>query len=313
MDNNEYRDELLDDFLEHHGVKFQRWGHRRYQNYDGSLTPLGRIHRGLKSAKRDMSRGVKSIEKDVKKAASKVKKAVGERSKNVRGYTEHDPEKIKELVDKAIQNGDADTLYKYRNTLSTNELREAANRLNEMKRIKDFAPQHLTGAQKALKVVEGMTKANNAIGNYRKSVNNLLGRDQKKKNKNKNGDSSEKKKNKDQSESSSSSSSKTTTTSTSSSSSYTPLSSLSNYKSPSVNKEAISKKVNSLLDYMSSDMDRYSSKYGSSGSRDNTKELVSAVNRALTSSYNMYGGNYKKKKSSGRSISDRLNTLYGWD
>ena len=30
----------------HSGVKGQRWGRRRYQNPDGSLTPLGRIHYG---------------------------------------------------------------------------------------------------------------------------------------------------------------------------------------------------------------------------------------------------------------------------
>ena len=35
-----YTDEL--DELYHHGVKGQRWGFRRYQNKDGSLTPAGR-------------------------------------------------------------------------------------------------------------------------------------------------------------------------------------------------------------------------------------------------------------------------------
>jgi hypothetical protein len=30
--------------LYHHGVKGMRWGHRRYQNEDGSLTPAGREH-----------------------------------------------------------------------------------------------------------------------------------------------------------------------------------------------------------------------------------------------------------------------------
>lgn len=35
------------DFLAHHGVIGQKWGHRRYQNPDGSLTPEGRRHWGL--------------------------------------------------------------------------------------------------------------------------------------------------------------------------------------------------------------------------------------------------------------------------
>jgi len=35
------------DTLAHHGTKGQRWGVRQYQNLDGSLTPLGRIHYGV--------------------------------------------------------------------------------------------------------------------------------------------------------------------------------------------------------------------------------------------------------------------------
>lgn len=34
-----------DDYLAHHGVKGQKWGIRRYQNEDGSLTPEGQKQR----------------------------------------------------------------------------------------------------------------------------------------------------------------------------------------------------------------------------------------------------------------------------
>lgn len=36
-----------DIYLEHSGIKGMRWGIRRYQNEDGSLTTLGRIHYGI--------------------------------------------------------------------------------------------------------------------------------------------------------------------------------------------------------------------------------------------------------------------------
>lgn len=35
-------DDWEGDFLEHHGIKGQKWGIRRYQNPDGTLTELGR-------------------------------------------------------------------------------------------------------------------------------------------------------------------------------------------------------------------------------------------------------------------------------
>lgn len=38
-----------EEYIEHHGVKGQRWGVRRYQNYDGSLTDQGKRHKLLKS------------------------------------------------------------------------------------------------------------------------------------------------------------------------------------------------------------------------------------------------------------------------
>lgn len=37
-------------YIIHHGTKGQKWGVRRYQNEDGSLTPEGRKHYGVNSA-----------------------------------------------------------------------------------------------------------------------------------------------------------------------------------------------------------------------------------------------------------------------
>lgn len=42
-----YQVHMNQDFLMHHGVQGQKHGKRRYQNYDGSLTPEGREHYGI--------------------------------------------------------------------------------------------------------------------------------------------------------------------------------------------------------------------------------------------------------------------------
>lgn len=42
-------------YLKHHGTKGQHWGHRRYQNHDGSLTALGREHYGIGKKREDGS------------------------------------------------------------------------------------------------------------------------------------------------------------------------------------------------------------------------------------------------------------------
>lgn len=58
--------------LYHHGIKGQRWGNRRYQNDDGSLTPAGR-QRYLKDPG-DMDYVEKSITKKMDKLAEKSEK-----------------------------------------------------------------------------------------------------------------------------------------------------------------------------------------------------------------------------------------------
>lgn len=60
--------------LYHHGIKGQRWGVRRYQNPDGSLTPAGQKHYeklDMKWAKKNNDKIEKSAKKAVRRELDK--------------------------------------------------------------------------------------------------------------------------------------------------------------------------------------------------------------------------------------------------
>lgn len=67
---DEYR--MFQDELMHHGIKKQRWGVRRYQNPDGSLTPAGRA-RYEKGFNKETKRLAKKDRKDTRIIKKKYK------------------------------------------------------------------------------------------------------------------------------------------------------------------------------------------------------------------------------------------------
>lgn len=115
-----------DDYLMHHGTKGQKWGRRLYQNPDGSLTLLGRAHYGIGEARRK--------------------------------YQTYKEERIRKGIEKAVDRGDADTLYKYRSRLSQQQLKEAVERINMTQKLSDLTTASQKAKQQRDDIITTVTK-----------------------------------------------------------------------------------------------------------------------------------------------------------
>lgn len=115
-----------DDILMHYGVDGMHWYERRYQNPDGSLTPLGRIHYGIGKAR--VKRAENKARREAKAEAQRVKK-----------------------VEKIARSGNVDKIYKNRELFTRAELKDAIERaemLKGLKAPKGKTPKEQTPKQK---------------------------------------------------------------------------------------------------------------------------------------------------------------------
>lgn len=117
--------------LKHWGVKGMKWGIRRYQNKDGSLTRAGK------------KRQAANLEK-----ARQAKKA-----------KQDEMQEREEKRSKLLKSTDATELYKNRELLSTEEINERLNRLNAEQRLSQLSNQTKS---------TGMDKVNKALAVGRK-------------------------------------------------------------------------------------------------------------------------------------------------
>lgn len=118
MDNNE---------LTHWGIKGQRWGIRRFQNKDGSLTEAGKKRRGIDDSDDD------------------------------------DTESTEAKRERLLKSTNASELYKNRNLLTTAELNERLNRIDTERRLSEAAAKESKPKKTAIDRVNTILKYGNKI------------------------------------------------------------------------------------------------------------------------------------------------------
>lgn len=146
------------DEIYHHGTKGMKWGIRRFQNKDGSLTPEGQKRRSLKQVIKDHQ-------------TAKKRKAALEKARQVKAEKKEQEQTIAEKKAKILNSTDPKEIYENRHLLTYNELNDRVNRIDLENRLSSKIPQEQsqTGMNK---VNDMMRKTSDTIGNatnlYRK-------------------------------------------------------------------------------------------------------------------------------------------------
>lgn len=179
--------------LQHHGIKGQKWGDRKYQYKDGSLTALGRIHYGYGVKKHQLKTAIENKikqhkAKEVAKQKSKAK-AAEEDAKKKQLAAQEAEQKRREAFDKqraqVLKNiqttDDAGYVYANRKYLTNQELNDLANRYNKEVVIRGQIPKlkDPTKKDKLYKFIddvsEGVDKAKKVYDSYNKARGILEG------------------------------------------------------------------------------------------------------------------------------------------
>ena len=113
-------------YLAHHGIKDQRWGVRRYQNKDGTLTTAGKKRYGNPREHGnsiDNKDGKKILESDYKRADTEASKAILEGTSKSLNSAGDIVDSIGKRKSKTINKADY-------SKMSDQELRDRINRIN---------------------------------------------------------------------------------------------------------------------------------------------------------------------------------------
>ena len=150
--------------LYHHGVKGQRWGIRRYQNKDGSLTPYGKKRYAKELAKLEAEKKrVRQYEQTAKKMSKldDMRKDLDERKKALKPDDTPDPAK-QQKVQSAPKK-------RKLSELSDEEIQAKIDRMNLENKYKELAQARIDAVSKK-EVSKGRKFAEEVLTNAGKNI-----------------------------------------------------------------------------------------------------------------------------------------------
>lgn len=140
-------------YLAHHGIKGQRWGIRRYQNPDGTLTEAGKKRYG------------DAVESTPRHKPSEARKKAREEEK---------ARKFEEKRQQALKTGNATEVLKYKNFSTQKELQDAISRINTERTLKQLSDAELNSGKKFVDKVIDTTDTWRARGEKVATVWNFV-------------------------------------------------------------------------------------------------------------------------------------------
>lgn len=155
--------------LYHHGINGQKWGQRRFQNPDGSLTPAGRERYGVGEGRRNLGSRAIGVVKGVSKSietykTNKVRKANLEKARQAKAEKQEQRKEREEL----LKTGSAKDILARKSEFTNQELAEAINRLRNEENLKSLLPKEKTFLDK---VMDAKAKADKVVGVANTGIN----------------------------------------------------------------------------------------------------------------------------------------------